>query len=188
MPVAGTHGLGNICRDIMTNTYASEPLLGLVDAIEEHTRHQQALIDCVRSLREFLVSADNPGPTPDALNRLTAPPPPVSQTPSYLIQAPPPTAPQLPIQAPPPLQAPPLLPVPSAVLAPPAVQVPVTDTPTDAGSAELDADSPPQQFLRTLKRDYDYFAELDEKLARLSTDLSAEDGDPVDGWPETGAN
>jgi hypothetical protein len=53
-------------------------------------------------------------------------------------------------------------------------------------SLEVLAESPPGLLVRALRRDYDYFTELDEKLARLSIDLSTQEVDDVHGWPETG--
>jgi hypothetical protein len=68
--------------------------------------------------------------------------------------------------------------------APPLIQAapPVPATP-ESGTLAEPVDSPPQVLLRALKRDYDYFSELDEKLARLSVDLTTKDVDDVEGWP-----
>ena len=142
----------------MTQTSVSDPLVGLVDAIQEHTHRQQELIDCVRALRAFLVPAQIAyGAVQPDSQLIASPPPPLLKAPS-------------PVQAP--------LPPPPPVQAPPPVQ-----TTSDSGTLAEPVDSPPQLLLRALKRDYDYFTELDEKLARLSADLTTKDVDDVDGWP-----
>jgi hypothetical protein len=48
--------------------------------------------------------------------------------------------------------------------------------------------SPPDVFLRALKRDYDYFTELDEKLAQLGEDLSPSEVEGVDRWTDASTN
>lgn len=136
----------------MTQTSVSDPLVDLVDAIEEHTHRQQELIESVRALRAFLVPAwTTDGTDPPDSRFITSPPP-------SLLLAPP-------VQAPPPVQA-----------------APATEVLGDS------TDSPPQLLLRALRRDYDYFTELDEKLALLSVDLSNQDVDDVEEWPGASTN
>jgi len=165
----------------MTQTSVSDPLVGLVDAIQEHTHRQQELIDCVRALRAFLVPAQIAyGAVQPDSQLIASPPPPLLKAPSP-VQAPLPPPPS--VQAPPPVfEAPP--PVQAAPPPPPPVQAPPpVQTTSDSGTLAEPVDSPPQLLLRALKRDYDYFTELDEKLARLSADLTTKDVDDVDGWP-----
>jgi hypothetical protein len=165
MPVVQAHPLTKIVPVAMAQTSVSDPLLGLADAIEEHTNRQRELIECVRALRAFLVPAPNVDGTArgDSLLVTSPPPPPVSLTP-------PPVHPPPPVHAAPP-------PPPVSLTPPPVYAAPGSETLGDS------ADSPPQLLLRALKRDYDYFTELDEKLARLSIDLTTEDVDEVGGWP-----
>jgi hypothetical protein len=134
----------------MAHTSVSDPFLDLVDAIEEHTQHQLALIECVRTLRTFL----GPEWTTDA---------------TYHARSPGHTSPPERVAAPPPVQAPPL----------------VQARPRELECVETPNDPAPKLLLRALRRDYDYFTELDEKLAQLRKDLTAQE---VDGWPEASTN
>ncbi len=185
----------------MTQTSVSDPLVDLVDAIEEHTRRQQELIECVRTLREFLVptwtadGTDQPDArllsspssprlqAPPPVHAPPPPPPPRLQAPPPVHAPPPPPPPRL--QAPPPVQAPPPPPPPRLQAPPPAPPALLQTPPPVQAASESETlgdstDSPPQLLLRALKRDYDYFTELDEKLARLSVDLTVDD---ADRWP-----
>jgi hypothetical protein len=182
----------------MTQTSVSDPLVDLVDAIEEHTHRQQELIECVRVLRAFLVPAWTASETDQRDPRLLASPPPLHLAPPPVQAAPPPPPPLLfappPVQTAPQVQAappppPPLLFAPPPVQAAPPVQAPPpVQVAQESEALDNATDSPPQLLLRALKRDYDYFTELDEKLARLSLDLTTKDGDDVDGWPEATSN
>ena len=235
----------------LTQASVSDPLSTLVDAIEEHTQHQLALVESVRTLRAFLspaftsddasqmFSPHRAPPLPQPSFEAPPPPPPPVQAPPLpqpSFEAPPPPPPP-PVQAPPlpqpsfeapppppppPVQAPPLpqpsfeappppppppvqappLPQPSFEAPPPPPPPPVQAPPLpqpipqpsfeapppESASVGSPSETPPSHLLRALKRDYDYFTELDEKLAQLGEGLSTSEVEGDDRWPEASSN
>jgi hypothetical protein len=198
----------------MTQASVSDPLSNLVDAIEEHAQRQLALIDCVRTLREFLSPVSPSAGASETLSpQLTSaplptfeappPPPPVQMAPlaQRTFEAPPPPPPpvqmaplaqrtfEAPPPPPPPVEMPPLAqptfeaPPPP----PPPVQMAPLGQPT-VPAVPPESSSPPDVFLRALKRDYNYFTELDERLAQLGEDLSTSEVEGVDRWTEASSN
>jgi hypothetical protein len=149
-------------------------VLDLVDVLEQYTHRHVALLDCVRTFRaEFLGPAwtvDEAGQPPAP--RFIAPPPP----PGPRHTGPP--APRIDALSP--------LPPPRPVVVPTAPQVvaPPPAPPRQVAAVSAPAAAP----VRATKRDYDYFAELDEKLAHLRVEAGTEEVDGADGWPGAGTD
>jgi hypothetical protein len=178
----------------MTHASVSDPLSNLADAIEEYTRRQLALLERVRTLRAFLdpaLDSDGTGraywpmQTAPAIRGLQPPPPPPPRVqtpiaPQATVQASPPPPPPVQMPPPPPRVQTPIAPqatVQASPPPPPPVQMP--PEPTSVGVR-----SSPGVSLRSLKRDYDYFSELDAKLAQLGPDLNTHEDDCLDRWTE----
>jgi hypothetical protein len=178
----------------------SDPLLNLADAIEDHTRRHLALLDCVRTLTAFLDPAsDSDGSgvrayalqTAPPIPRLQPPPPPtVRAAPSpqaTLLTSPPPPPPPVQAPPPPPLVQTPLAPQATLLTSPPPPPPPV-HAPPEIASLQIQSEPSPGLSVRALKRDYDYFSELDEKLAQLGSDLNTHGDEGVDRFTGQSTN
>ena len=154
----------------MSDTADHDLVLDLARVLEEYTHHHTALLDSVRTFRaEFLGPAwtVDESRRPPAPRFLTPPPPPrtrpVAVPAPQSFEAPPP----------PPRTRPVAVPAPHSYEAPP----PPPWTRPVAVPAIIPATPP-----RATKRDYDYFAELDERLAHLRAEIGSEEFDEADGW------
>jgi hypothetical protein len=118
-------------------------VLDLAEVLEQYARRQQELVSCLRTFRERLVAPEwAPAPVQPPPPRFLEPPAPPGRR---LVESPS-------------IRAPTPLPVPvtsgtAARMAPP-------------GSLDI-SPSEARVSVRVTRRDYDYFTELDEKLARL---------------------
>jgi hypothetical protein len=131
-------------------------VLDLAEVLEQYTRRQQELVSCLRAFRARLVAPEStPAPVQPPLPRFLEPPPP----PGRLLVESPRTRAHTPVPVP-------VTSGTSAHMAPPAsVDLPATvHSPSEA-----------RVSVRATRRDYDYFTELDEKLARLLAE-SQDDG------------
>ena len=168
----------------MADSAIQDLIVDLVAAIDEHVQRHSELLERVRAFRAELL-----GPSWDsALAPVSQPAPPLPVTPEPRL---------LPAVAP--RAAPPAM---KSVRLPPPAGVPVSAVPPapsvgSAPQAPSSTSTPPgtplsptawdplpaaaQGLLHALKRDYDYFAELDTKLAALEAELASRGADGATG-------
>jgi hypothetical protein len=148
-------------------------VLGLAHVLEECTQRHRALLESVREFRaEFL------GPE-WILEERQQPP-----TPRFLVPPPPPSRP---VELPAPLSFRPPPPLASGLVdlpAPVSFESPPPPAPPVQQPSSTAAPSP----VRATKRDYDYFADLDERLAQLRVKSSHEDVGDDEEWSGVSTN
>ena len=144
----------------MADSAVHDLVVDLAAALEEHLVRHTELLERVRAFRVELLGPD----WDPARGGPYTPAPPVP------LAAAPPLAPHHPTRL-----------TPLAPAAPPAPTTPLAEPMSGGLPAATEG------LLRALKRDYDYFAELDAKLAALEAELSAGDADGAGyGSEETG--
>jgi hypothetical protein len=149
----------------MTDSSAGTLLLELVDVVTDLTRRQRELLRSLQTFREDILHAET------TVAPYTPPPP------RFLMPPPPP-----PRVAPP---APTVVAPPAPPVAPPLEE----HRPRDAVAPEAPTSAPSTATRATVGerrshplhrwRDYDYFAELDDLLARLPVQSQAQEQGPI---------
>jgi len=144
-------------------------VLELADVVAELTRRQRELLGCLREIRVDVLEAsatlESSQPPPP---RFLQPPPPTTQR-GHAERGQDPAVPPVvaPVHA-----AGPVAPVVAAL-------PPVITPPPPGPSAAVGAKPSPDRH--TTRRDYDYFVELDDLLARLPPETEAQDPSPPAG-------